>query len=226
MPEPTECDSGTWIVGFSTAAAGARPFRLLCHDQAVSTHRHVRTARLTLDATTAADLKPMFELHSDPEVWHPPSRQHRDLAQTAQFLLERELDWADGGLGYWVARTLVDVPHGPAATTLIGIGGCARRHHTVWNLYYRLSPAAWGHGFATEIAGAARAAAAAVDPQLPVVAYLLERNTGSRRTAERVGLTLAWRGPDQGNPDPAAVRLIYADRHLSSDVVDQLTSTP
>lgn len=203
------------------------PFHLLCHDQAVSTHRHVRTARLTLDAITAADLEPMFELHSDPEVWrHLPSGQHRDVAQTAQFLQERERDWADGGLGYWGARTRAHVPNGPPARTLIGVGGCARRHGTVWNLYYRLSPAAWGHGFATEIARAARAAAAAVDPQLPVVAYLLEHNTGSRRTAERVGLTLAWRGPDHGNPDPAAVRLIYADRHLSTDVLEELTSTP
>lgn len=102
----------------------------------------------------------------------------------------------------------------------------ARRHGAVWNVYYRLSPAAWGHGFATELASAARAAAAASNLQLPVVAYLLEHNTGSRRTAERVGLTLAWRGPDHGNPDPAAARLIYADRHLSADLLEQLTSTP
>ncbi len=114
---------------------------------------------------------------------------------------------------------------GPTATTLIGISG-SPVDTAVWNVYYRLSPAAWGHGFATELASAARAAAAASNLQLPVVAYLLEHNTGSRRTAERVGLTLAWRGPDHGNPDPAAARLIYADRHLNADLLEQLTSTP
>ena len=63
----------------------------------------------------------------------------------------------------------------------------------MWNLYYRLAPAAWGHRFATEIVKAARSAAATVDPQLPVVAYLLEHNAGSTKIAERAGLTLGWR---------------------------------
>ena len=39
-------------------------------------------------------------------------------------------------------------------------------------------------------------------------------NPASRITAERLGLALVWRGPDTGNPDPAAVRLIYADRPI------------
>ncbi len=55
---------------------------------------------------------------------------------------------------------------------------------------------------------AAVAAAADIASDLPVVAYRLEHNTGSRRTAERAGLHLLWRGPDVGNPDPAAERLV------------------
>lgn len=61
---------------------------------------------------------------------------------------------------------------------------------------------------------------------LPVTAYLLEHNVGSRRAAERAGLTLVWRGPDAGNPDPAAVRLVYADRDLDPATVQALTSHP
>ncbi|MDP9395948.1 MAG: hypothetical protein M3Q27_17515 [Actinomycetota bacterium] len=59
-------------------------------------------------------------------------------------------------------------------------------------------------------------------PDLPVTAYLLEGNDRSRRTTERTGLRLVWRGPDAGNPDPCAVGLLYADRPLPRHVVDVL----
>ena len=44
------------------------------------------------------------------------------------------------------------------------------------------------------------------------MAYLLDINGASRRTAEKVGLSLVWSGPDAGNDDPDAVRLVYLDR--------------
>jgi hypothetical protein len=59
-----------------------------------------------------------------------------------------------------------------------------------------------------------------------VLAYLLEHNARSRGRAERSGLTLVWRGPDHGNPDPDAVRLIYADRALGPDVLEKATRLP
>ena len=46
----------------------------------------------------------------------------------------------------------------------------------------------------------------------------------SRGRAERAGLTLVWRGPDAGNPDPAAVRLVYADRPVSDDLLARITA--
>lgn len=106
----------------------------------------------------------------------------------------------------------------------MGVGGCARRLGIVWNIYYRLMPDAWGCGYAGEIVAAARSAASHVDPGMPVVAYLLEHNVASKRTAERAGLTLAWSGPDYGNADPAAVRLLYSDRPLAQEVVAQLVA--
>ncbi len=81
-----------------------------------------------------------------------------------------------------------------------------------WNLYYRLAPECQGQGYASELAAAAIAVANQVDPTQPVVAYMLEHNTASWRVAERVGLTRIWVGPDEGNPDPDAVRFVYADR--------------
>jgi hypothetical protein len=40
--------------------------------------------------------------------------------------------------------------------------------------------------------------------------------------AERAGLTLQWRGPDRGNPDPGAIRPVYADPPLTPDVLSVL----
>jgi hypothetical protein len=35
---------------------------------------------------------------------------------------------------------------------------------------------------------------------------------------------LVWRGPDAGNPDPAAVRLVYADRPLPGELLGLVTA--
>ena len=55
-----------------------------------------------------------------------------------------------------------------------------------------------------------------------MVAYLLEHNTASAAVARRVGLELRHRAPDAGNPDPAAIRLVLADRPLDEE---QLAAT-
>ena len=136
--------------------------------------------------------------------------------------------WARDGLGYWTARLRGDLPDaGLTAGSVVGTGGCAvRLGDTWWNLYYRLTPRAWGRGLAAELVTAALDAAHTVAPDRPVIAYLLEHNRESRGRAERAGLELVWRGPDAGNPDPDAVRLVYADRPLDGDLLDRLTARP
>jgi RimJ/RimL family protein N-acetyltransferase len=136
--------------------------------------------------------------------------------------------WARDGLGYWTARLRADLPEaGLAAGSVVGTGGCAVRDgDSWWNLYYRLTLAAWGLGLAAELVTAAMEAARAVDPDRPVVAYLLEHNRQSRGRAERSGLQFLWRGPDAGNPDPDAVRLVYADRPLSTELLERITARP
>jgi RimJ/RimL family protein N-acetyltransferase len=201
------------------------PGRVACMN---TSYAHLRTERLYLDAVTAADLDPMFQLHSDPEVWrHLPSGQHLDRERTRTFISNIQESWGGTGLGYWVARLAQQGPSRAGALgsgDFVGVGGCARRLGIVWNIYYRLAPAAWGCGYASEIVVAARSAAIDVDPDMPVVAYLLEHNVASKRTAERAGLTLAWSGPDHGNADRDAVRLIYSDRPLPDDVTTKLVS--
>lgn len=162
----------------------------------------------------------MHALHADPAVWeHFPSLRHPDVERTRQMLVRQQEGWDRHGLGSWVAR-LADDEGSPGR--LVGVGGCSVRHDVAWNLGYRLCRDAWGYGYAQELIAAARAAAGQLRPDLPVTAYLLAHNVGSRRAAERAGLTQVWRGPDAGNPDPDAVRLVYADRDLDAATVDAL----
>ncbi|MGZ4658536.1 MAG: GNAT family N-acetyltransferase [Blastococcus sp.] len=191
--------------------------------------RHVSTTRLSLDAVVPDDLDDHFALMSDPGVWsHLPSGRHATPAQTRAGVDHSVRHWARDGLGYWTARLRDDLPDaGLAAGSVVGTGGCATRVGTAWwNLYYRLAPPAWGLGLAGELVNASLDAAHAVDPDRPVLAYLLEHNVQSRVRAEKAGLSLVWRGPDAGNPDAAAVRLVFADRPLDDALLARVSALP
>ena len=168
--------------------------------------RHTTTERLRLDQPTPADLLDLHRIHADPLNWgHFPQGRHLDLARTAVTLEQSDAQW-QRDLGYWCVRTADD-------DRVIGLAGCATQpDYAWWNLYYRLDSAVHGRGYAAEVGRHSLAAASDVDPDLPVVAYLVEHNVASRRTAERLGLILVGRGPDEGNEDPDAVRLVFADR--------------
>lgn len=174
------------------------------------------TDRLVLTAVARGDLDELAALHTDPRVWtHFPSGRHPDQARTESDLTEWRADWQRAGIGYWTARGRDD-------GAFVGVGGVRRRPAGVLNLYYRIVPEQQGRGYASELARAALDAAGRIVPGVPVTAFLLEHNTGSKATAERLGLTPVWRGPDAGNPDPEAVRLVYADRPLDDAVLSEL----
>lgn len=166
---------------------------------------------MILAPVTEADLEEIHALYSDERVWrHLPSGRFTQLSRTKEWLEAKLAGWERNGLGSWTARE----PNGGA---LLGSGGCDLRgtHASFWNLGYRFAPEAQGRGLATELSRAAVQQAARVNPDVPVVAYLLEHNAASEAVARKVGLTLQHRGPDAGNPDADAVRLIYANRALS-----------
>lgn len=169
--------------------------------------RHTRSERLWLDAPSAADLDGFYAIHGDPATWtHFPSGRHASRTESAAKLDAIVAQWAADDLGYWTVR---ESESGP----VVGVAGCAVPPGLAWwNLYYRLTVSAQGHGYAAEVAARAIEAAHSVDPERPVLAYLLESNTASRRTTERLGLQQVWRGPDRDNADPSAVRLVYVDR--------------
>ncbi len=176
--------------------------------------RHHRTARLWLDVATDADVDDLHAIHADPGTWrHFPQGRHTTREQSAQMVVTGEQQWAAHGLGFWSVR---DRAGGP----VIGRGGCAVPDHGLWwNLYYRFATGAQGQGYAAEMARAAIEAAHDVAPERPVTAALLEHNLASAAVAGKVGLVLVWRGPDVGNDDPAAVRLVFADREIDAAVL-------
>lgn len=176
------------------------------------------TADFVLDRPTLDDVDEIFAIERDPRVWtHFPSGRVTRRADAAATLGRRILRWERDGLEMWMVRERASGP-------IIGFCGCSLRGGTeaepkgpdsFWNLGYRFSPEAQGRGLATAVSLLAIDRAREVDPELPVVAYLLEHNMASARVAEKVGLRLRHRAPDAGNPDPAAVRLVFADRELT-----------
>ena len=165
------------------------------------------TARLQLDPPREDDLADLHRIYSDARTWtHLPSGRFADLATTREALTGWLADWREHGLGAWVVRE---------SGVVVGHGGCAARRGAFWNLGFRFAPEAQGRGLATELARAAVDAARERRPELPVVAYLLENNPASAAVAVKVDLVLRHRGPDAGNPDPCAVRLVVANRELS-----------
>lgn len=168
-----------------------------------------QTSRLDLYRPSLDDVPALFDICSDPLVWtHYPQLRHEKPNRTADVVCQWMSSWESSGLGPWVIHSKED-------GGVLGYGGCAILGGGVWNLGYRLAVGAHGQGFATEVSRRAVARAAATGLGLPVIAYLLEHNHASAAVARKLGLALVDRGPDAGNPDPSAVRLIFADRSLT-----------
>ena len=90
--------------------------------------------------------------------------------------------WDEYGISYWSVEFEGE---------LIGVAGIEPLEfgdRSCWNLYYRLTPSAWGKGLASEAAREAVSVAAAVEPEWPVVARTRPGNLPSARVAQRAGL--------------------------------------
>jgi RimJ/RimL family protein N-acetyltransferase len=177
----------------------------------------VETERLTLTPASVGDADALFPILSDPAGWwYDPAGRHADPDRTRRFLARAAERWAEG-LSYWTARERVASrppdagPAPPPTGRVIGIGGVQRHASGAWNLSYRIATDAQGRGFATELARAAQAAAAHVDPTVPLIAWVAAHNIPSRRVAERLGLTDQGPYPDAND---GVTRLAYADRPI------------
>lgn len=179
----------------------------------------LRTERLLLTPLTLDHVDDYFRVYGDPRTWeHLPSGRHTDRGQSAR-AIERSIESRRAtGFGHCavVLRTPVDALQ---AGTFLGSAGAAALPFDAWNLGYRFAPEAWGHGFATEAARVALAAAQAARPGTPVTARVLAANAASVRVLERLGLDLVWQGAtsaEPAGPDDTShlERLVFADRSL------------
>jgi RimJ/RimL family protein N-acetyltransferase len=187
----------------------------------------LNTGRLTLTPLAWSDVTEVHAVYSDPGTWlHLPSGRHTSLAATERSVAESVASRAASGFGRWAIRLRVTLPGTDLAPgALIGVASMMPLECGAHNLGYRLTPASWGRGLATEAAAAALATAGA--SPLPVTARALANNPASLRVLEHIGLTRVWSGsglphPDAGAGDgghtvPASAaleRVIFADRPL------------
>jgi RimJ/RimL family protein N-acetyltransferase len=144
-------------------------------------HGHRLTERLDLRAMVLSDVDAIYRVMADPRSRaYIPGGAHDSAETTREWVGRFSARWEANGIGYWTARLR-------ETGTVVGVGGVDRRQG-FWNLYYLIAPVCWGHGYATELARAAQQAAAAIDPDLPLAAWIHADNVASQRVAHRVGL--------------------------------------
>lgn len=176
------------------------------------------SGRLVLRRPVSSDADELFRMYSDTRLIEcDPMLAHPSIAHTQTILQRRIAEWQQHGHGLWVRL------EGDAAGEVVGMGGCQLQADTTWNLSFSLRPQSWGFGYAHEVASAGIELAQSTRPELPITAVVAERNTRSQRAIERVGLHKKWEGPDNYDPDPTAMMLLYADRELSPDQISALT---
>ncbi|WP_420369634.1 GNAT family N-acetyltransferase [Curtobacterium sp. L1-20] len=171
--------------------------------------QEIRTDRLLLTPLTPTDIDDVHAVFSDARTWtHLPGGRHTTRAATVDLVQRGIGGRARHGLGAWAVRSASD-------HAFLGIGGVDMTAAGVWNLGYRLTPSAWGNGYATELARAAVAAAHDTAPDAPVTGRVLTNNPASAAVLDRVGLSLVWQG-STASPLPDGVeRQVWSDRAVS-----------
>ncbi|MBI9113691.1 GNAT family N-acetyltransferase [Sanguibacter suaedae] len=165
----------------------------------------VETDRLRLRPVVSGDADAVWRIHSDPRTnQHNPAGPMTDSTQAVELARSWAASWAEDGHGYWA----VEERREPG--TVIGFGGLRLvewRGRQVYNLYYRLTPEAWGRGIASELVGAAVNWWRDSGEQYPLVAYTTADNVASQRTAARGGLT---RRPDLDEETAEYTDVVFA----------------
>lgn len=180
--------------------------------------QEIRTDRLLLTPLSPRDVDDVHGLFADARTWtHLPAGRHRSRAQTVDLVQRKIGGRARYGLGSWTVRSLAD-------GGFLGVAGVDMTAGHVWNLGYRFVPGSWGHGYATEAARAAVAAAAGAAPDVPVTGRVLTNNTGSAVVLQRAGLSLVWQGTTAAATPAGVERQVWADRALTAEQHDWLVA--
>ena len=146
----------------------------------------IETARLTLRAPTDADRDAIAALNADPRVgqWLGGVRSRAE----SDALVDRiQACIAQHGFGFWAAERRVD-------GLLVGLIGLLPMEpgdlplDPGVEIGWRLSPAAWGGGYATESAAAALAWGLANLSVDEIVSFTARTNLKSQAVMRRIGL--------------------------------------
>jgi RimJ/RimL family protein N-acetyltransferase len=146
------------------------------------------TSRLRLREWTFDDLLALAEIFAKPQVWHFPFRRGFSLAETEAFLIRRMEEQESRGWSLWAAEDR-------RTHRLIGYIGLSEPNFLPEvlpsvEIGWRLDPAAWGRGLATEGARAALVFAFEDLGLDGIVSICEPTNVSSSRVMERLGMHL------------------------------------
>ncbi|WP_423919512.1 GNAT family N-acetyltransferase [Frigoribacterium sp. 2-23] len=195
----------------------------------------ILTDRLLLSPLADDDVPELHRIFADPDTWqHLPSGRHTALAETAALVPSSEASRRDHGLGRLAVRLRrCDVDARPRTRPgsspadgfgpVVGVAGATMQSFGAWNVGYRLDPAVWGGGLATEAARASIVAAQQASPHVPVTARALSNNQASVRVMQRAGLQIVWQGTSHHEVETAGLdRVVASDRPLDAETLERL----
>jgi RimJ/RimL family protein N-acetyltransferase len=164
----------------------------------------LQTPRLSLRRPVPADIDAIHAITSDPRTTvHNPADLLTTRAEAEELYRRWDQQWHTHGLGYLVIRR-------HDAAEILGFCGVKIllfRSREVLNLFYRLTPAAWGDGIASEAASAVVARTRNLKPDLPIIARVRPDNIASQRIALKTGLQRAEHLDEEGED---GLELIFA----------------
>ena len=142
------------------------------------------TERLLLRPFMLADLDAMAAILGNPEVMRFSLRGPYSREETAAFLDRVIGHYADRGAGLYAVI-------GNASKAVLGYCGYYFQEiddREEWEIGYRLDPAFWGRGLATEAACAVRDYGFATLRRRRFISIIEAENTASIRVAEKMGM--------------------------------------
>jgi len=144
----------------------------------------IRTERLLLRRWRTEDLDRLAVVFADERVWWYPMERGFTRDETERFIARRIAEWEQDGWGLWAAEL---------DGNLIGYTGFGLPHFLpevmpVPEIGWRLEPAYWGRGLATEAANAALEHGFTALGFSEVVSIYNPQNIASGRVMERIGM--------------------------------------
>lgn len=157
------------------------------------------TARLSLSRPAPVDIDTIGSIHTDPVACaHNPSDLLASRDDAPALFRRWDEHWQRWGFGYWVVRRHESAaPIGFCGVKVMSLNG-----RDVLNLFYRLTPPAWGDGVAAEAASAVLDWIGRNTAGAPVIARVRPANAASRRVAQRIGLRRAPNLDTDGEDGP------------------------